>query len=105
MYLADWMNGIVKMCMNAYRAGQPCDICYGTVVSENPPAVNVEELKMTLKGRTLLIPEHLKDRILEITVGTEKGTVRSPGIMKAGTRVILVRKTGGQSYAVIGKVE
>lgn len=103
--MADWMNGIVKMCMNAYRAGQPCDVCFGTVVSESPPAVNIEELKMTLRGNALLIPEHLNDKMLEVTVGSEKGTVRIPGIMKTGTRVILVKKTGGQSYVVIGKVE
>lgn len=89
--------------MNAYQSSQPCDICFGTVAAVGPLSVDIEELKLTLGEAQLLVPDYLTDRIVPVTVGGVSGTAAILGALKAGDRVILLRKSGGQRYVVIGK--
>ena len=89
--------------MNAYRNSQPCDVCFGTVVAPMPPEVTIEELKLTVGNGQVIVPEYFSDRTVPVTVGGISGTAVIPGALKAGDRVVLFKKTGGQIYVVIGK--
>lgn len=101
--MSDWTSGMTKLVINAYQAGQPCDVCFGTVMSTKPLTVVVEDLKLPLGGKQLVIPDYLTDRTIPVTVDGKSGMAVIPEALKAGDRVILVKKTGGQRYVIIGK--
>lgn len=102
--MPDWVEGMKKITLNAYMSNQPCDLFFGSVVSEKPVSVIIEDLKLTLGGGQVMVPDHFSDRTVPVTVGGVTGTAVIPGALKAGDRVALLRKTGGQKYIVIGKV-
>lgn len=101
--LPDWVDGMRKIAMNAYQNSQPCDICFGTVTSAEPLEVNIEELKLTIGKNQMVILDCLTDRTIAVTVGGESGTAVLPGALKTGDRVVLLRKSGGQKYIVLGR--
>lgn len=101
--MPDWTNGVVKLAMNAYKASQPCDVCFGTVMASAPLSVTIEDLKLPLTEKQLIVPEYLTDRTITVKVDGKTGTGLIPGTLKAGDRVILMMKTGGQRYVIIGK--
>lgn len=101
--MPDWTKGVVKLALNAYKASQPCDLCFGTVTAVAPLTVTVEDLKLPLTEKQLVVPEYLADLTITVKVDGKNGTGLIPGALKAGDRVILVMKTGGQKYAIIGK--
>ena len=99
----DWAKGMTKLAMNAYKASQPCDVCFGTVAGIYPLSVTVEDMKLPLGDKQLVLPDYLQDRTITVTVDGKTGTGVIPGALKAGDRVILTKKTGGQKYIVIGR--
>lgn len=99
----DWAKGIVKLAMNAYKAGQPCDICFGTVTSLSPLTVSVEDLKLPLTGNDLIVPDYLQERTITVTLDGKTGTGIIPGAFRIEDHVILAMKTGGQRYVIIGR--
>lgn len=99
----DWAKGMAELAMNAYKASQPCDICFGTVTSQSPLSVDVEMLKLSLGEKYLVVPDYLTDRTIKVEVDGKTGTGLIPGALKVGDRVILMMKTGGQKYVIIGK--
>lgn len=101
--MPDWTIGVVKLAMNAYKASQPCDVCFGTVIGQSPLTIEVEALKLPLSEKQLIVPDYLTDRVIQVEVDGKTGTGLIPGALKAGDRVILAMKTGGQKYVVIGK--
>lgn len=68
-----------------------------------PLEVSIEELKLTVRRMQMVVPDYLTDRTVPVTVGGESGMAVIPGALKAGDRVVLLRKSGGQKYIVIGK--
>lgn len=100
--MPDWASGLVKMSMNAQKAGQPCDICFGRVQSVSPLRVSVEELKVTLEDAMLLVPEYLQEQKVQVEGVDGTMTVRIPSQVQLGSRVALLRKTGGQKYMLLG---
>lgn len=101
--MSDWIDGMRKIAMNAYQNSQPCDISFGTVVSAEPLEIKIEELKLTIGKNQIVILDCLTDRTIGVTVGGESGTAVLPGALKAGDRVVLLRKAGGQKYIVFGR--
>lgn len=101
--MPDWASGLVKMSMNAQKAAQPCDICFGRVQSVSPLRVSVEELKVTLEDAMLLVPEHLQEQKVQVEGADGMSmTLRIPSQVQLGSRVALLRKTGGQKYMLLG---
>ena len=43
--------------MNAYENSQPCDVCFGTVLSPQPILVGIEELKLTVGQMQVVVPD------------------------------------------------
>lgn len=101
--MPDWTKGMIKLALNAYKASQPCDLCFGTVTSTAPLTVTIEDLKLPLTKKQLVVPDYLADRIITVKVDGKTGTGLLPGALNVGDRVILMMKTGGQKYVIIGK--
>lgn len=101
--MPDFTDGMKKLALSAYQNSQPADICYGTVVSGSPLAVCVEELKMTLGQTLLAVPDYLRDWEIPVSVDGKIGAGILPWALRAGDRVILIKKAGGQKYVVLGR--
>ena len=82
----DLLNFIKKAAIEAVEASQPCDFCFGKIMSVLPIKVLVEQ-KMTLSAAQLIL--------------TESMTVNNP--LEVGDEVILLKKKGGQKYLVLDK--
>ena len=116
---------IKRAAIEAVRAEQPTDYCFGTVVSVSPLKINVEQ-KMELSERQLLLTRNVKDYWTEVTTDWEteakeggsgeasfashthgikgrKGLVIHNGL-SVGDKVVLLKKQGGQQYLVLDKV-
>lgn len=104
-----------------YNGGCPggCTVMSGTVTSSSPLKIKIEQ-RFEISGSMLILPEHLKEREIKVTVKpthTEDGgtpehnheyggelTVTVHSGLSVGDSVQVVRQQGGQKYLVIGKV-
>ncbi len=94
---------VIKKCsMEAVEASVPCDAVLGSVVQTDPLRINAGE--MELPEDVVLIAEHLLYKEEEISLGIYDRTVVISEGLKEGDNVVLLRKRGGESYIVIGKI-
>lgn len=98
-----WIENMKKIVLQAAEAGDPCNLLPGVMVSVAPPAVQLDQ-KITIQGNQVLIPERLTDHN-EIMVIPELGEVSATikNGLKAGERVLLLQKKGGQQYLVLDR--
>lgn len=102
--MADWTQGMKKLALQAYENSQPCDICFGSVSSASPLAVTIEQLKLTLGPKQLILTDCLLDQTIPVTVDGKKGTAVIQNALKAGEQVVLLKKSGGQKYVVLARI-
>lgn len=76
---------VKKAAVEAIEARKPCDVMFAKVESTEPVSVRLEN--------TLLLPEKL---LVFVDDASRK--------LSVGCRVILLRKSGGQQYVVLGVV-
>lgn len=72
--------------MDAFRASKPCDVVIGTIVSESPLKVRINQ-KMALTSNFVSMTQTAKSRLL-----------------KNGDKVLMLRQSGGQRYYIMDKV-
>lgn len=99
---------IKKAALDAFQASRPCDYRTGTVISTNPLQVKLSQT-MILDRDFLDIARNVTDYVTEIETdyGTPEAAVRYCQVrngLKNGEKVLLVRKQGGQKYAVIDRM-
>lgn len=78
---------VKKAAVDAVEARKPCDIVFGTVKSINPLKIAIEN--------SLEIPE-----VLITCIGNRNAVEVEPG-----NAVVLIRKSGGQLYVMLGVIE
>ena len=59
-----------RAAMEANENSKPCDLRYGTVISENPLSIQITS-QFILPESILIVPEHLTDYEVETTIMTE----------------------------------
>ncbi len=93
----------VKKCsMDAWEAIVPCDVVFGEVIEEEPFKISVGDI--VVPNEILYVPEHLLHREEEISLGVYDRVVVIYEGLKKGDRAVLIRKSGGLGYVVIGKI-
>ena len=75
-----------KLAREEREASRPCDVVFGQVVSVSPLAVQLEQ-KLTLSEPFLMLTSQ----------------AASAGLTR-GTKVVLLRKSGGQQYVVLDRI-
>lgn len=111
--------------IDAMDNAQMCDLRYGQVVSIKPLKVQVTNL-FTIPEALLVVPEHLTDHKVDVTINWTTGdkgggsdmaafashnhsisgkkTMTVHGALKVGDKVALLRKQGGQSYFILDRI-
>ena len=114
----DFLNAIKKAATDAVNTSQPCDFCFGKVVSTSPLKISIEQ-KLTLGIAQLVLTKNVTDYSVNITVdwdseksgedlhthklqGVKKATIHNA--LKVGEEVILLKQKGGQKYLVLDRV-
>ena len=128
--MADYTPLLTVMKQSAKETGdalKPVQVCFGTVVSESPLKIRVEQ-KITLGKAQLVLTRNVSDYDTELTVNEWETKEVSGGsgessfashnhgfdstkkrttihnALKAGEEVVLLRQQGGQKYIVLDRV-
>ena len=98
-----WVQLIKRAAMEAVNASKPCSYCTGIVTAENPLEIKISQ-SVTIDADFIDIPERMTDYNTRIVIGgiTHECVVKN--CLKTGDRVLLLRKAGGQRFAVIDRV-
>ena len=118
-------GGVKLAALQMMENNRMCDLQFGTVVSASPLKVKITEL-LTLPQSVLIVPEHLTDHTVDVTVNWNTGnrsggsnaeafashnhgisgkkTMTIHNALKVGDKVALIRKTGGQSYFILDRI-
>ena len=115
----DLVRAMQQMSVGASEASYPADVMSGTILSAKPLKVQVEQ-RFTISGDMLVVPEHLTDYEIKVTVEKsntkEAGepqhqheyggelVIKVHGALKKGDRVQMIRQQGGQKFVIIDKV-
>lgn len=116
--------------LEAMAASNPCDIRYGTVITEKPLTIKVTN-NFILPESLLVVPERLTDYEIEVTVKPEYGWATNEksggssydlfashahdiyfdrkkitvhGALKLNDKVVLIRQSGGQKFLVADRL-
>lgn len=100
-------TGLIKLikqaALEAVENGQPTDLRYGLVTSANPLKIQITP-QFTLPKSVLVVPQHLTNYSVKITIDDENKTMVINNALKKGDKVALLRQKGGQSYFILDKV-
>lgn len=119
-----------RAALDANESNKPADLRFGTVTSESPLKVQVTN-QFILPESILIVPEHLTDYEIEVTVKPDYGwetqyksggsgdpafanhnhgiyferkKIKIHGALKVGDKVALMRKQGGQFYYILDRL-
>lgn len=128
--LNDFMRAIKKAALQAVENEKPVEVLFGKVLSDSPLVIEVEQMKLKLGEKQLVLARNVTDFETEITVKPswdwvteEKGggsgdpayeshshdidgrkRILVHNRLVAGDEVILLRKQLGQKFIVIDRI-
>lgn len=94
---------IKRAALEAVDNKQMADLRYGKVTSTNPLKVQVTN-QLTLPKALLVVPKHLTNYDVTITIDGEDKKIKIKNALKNGDKVALLRKQGGQSYFILDRI-
>jgi hypothetical protein len=121
MTMEKLLNSIKQAGAGAVQAGNPVNVMFGEVVTEDPLKVRVDQ-RFVLTSEFLLVPESLQHFELELqhthayTDASGNGTANKttePALedpvvirrgLEAGDKLLLLRMQGGQQYVILDRL-
>lgn len=103
MSSVSWVQMIKQIAMDAVRAAKLTDYQVGTVTAVSPLKVKLSNT-MTLDADFLQVTRNVTDYECTIEIDRTDHTCTVKNALKAGDKVLLIRKSGGQKYVIIDKV-
>ncbi|WP_186422806.1 DUF2577 domain-containing protein [Lacrimispora celerecrescens] len=98
----EWIENIKRIVIQAIEAGDPCDVIPGTVIKENLMEIQIDQ-KTILSNSQVILPKQFTDHAEVMNIpGIGEVSVTIKNGLKAGQKVLLLQKRGGQQYVVIG---
>jgi hypothetical protein len=113
-----------RAALDANESNKPADLRFGKVVSTSPLKVEITN-QFVLPASILIVPEHLTDHEVEVTVTSDYGwktentncytnhkhditvnkqKLKIHGALKVGDKVAVMRKQGGQFYYILDRL-
>lgn len=102
--MANLVELIKKIAMEAYEASKPAKVVYGTVTSVKPLKVRLTD-KLTILNSSLIVPRALTNCEIEMAIDGYWHTITLSNGLKVGDKVIMLRDKGGQRFLIIDRVE
>lgn len=101
--MADFLKLVKRVAIAAVNSQKLSDIVYGTVISESPLKVQIDQ-KLTLDEAHLKLTKAVKDHEVEMSIGSGSKQIYTVynGLLK-GDIVTMIRAQGGQQYLIIDK--
>jgi hypothetical protein len=96
---------IKKAALEAVKASSPTAIVYGTVVSEDPLKINIEQ-KLTLDSDHLLLTDNVRDYNVDLKL-SDGGILQNYTVqnsLKKDEQVLLLQLQGGQKYVIMNRL-
>lgn len=90
---------IKQIAVEAVKAAKPCDYTIGTVINTSPLKIKISQT-LTLDEDFLDLSRNVTN--FETKINGQITTVENE--LKVGEKVLMIRKSGGQKYAVIDRV-
>lgn len=75
----------------------------GTVTDPSGPIIQLEGNQGPLPAAAVSVPDYLRKYSVEVS-GAVTGTLEIDNSLKAGDKVYVLRKTGGQKFLIIGRI-
>jgi 5-methylthioribose kinase len=97
------VGAVKKAALDAIENAKMCDLRYGKVVNTSPLKVQVTN-QFTIPSSLLVVPEHLTNHEVRVTLDNVTKTMTVLGELKVGDKVALLRKQGGQSYFILDRI-
>lgn len=98
----DLLDTIKRASIEAIEVGQPCDFCFGRVISVLPLRVSIDQ-KLNLGTAQLILTRNVTDFMIDVTDGDKK-KITVHNALKAGESVILLKQKGGQKYLILDRL-
>lgn len=92
-----------KSALETVEASKPVNICFGTVSSDKPLMINVEQ-KMTLGERQLILSRCVTEYKTTMSIEDEEKEITVKNGSAVGDEVILVRQQGGQKFIILDRI-
>ena len=113
------IQSIKRAALEAVKASRPCDYYIGTVVGVNPLEIKISQ-SMVISEEFLVLARSVTDYRAEVTMEAkevyhtahtepsvtwiDKQEITIHNALKQGEKVLLLRKSGGQEYAVMDRM-
>lgn len=101
--MPDMIQIIKQAAVEAVEKNNPMRIMYGTVVSESPVSVKIDQ-KFTVTSAFLILTHNVSDYKTKIKIDGEEKEIEVKNGLKNGDRVMLMQEQGGQQFIVLDKV-
>lgn len=99
----DIVSAIRKIVLDAVAAQKPTNTLYGTVISESPLKIQIDQ-KLILEDDHLKLTRAVQDYEAEISInGGTKQPCTVYNALKKGDSVTMIMAHGGQQFIVIDK--
>ena len=105
------INNLKQITENVNNASSFSDYYIGTVVSDEPLIQLGDSTQKPLFSQAVIIPAEFSSYEVEVEgeftgelTGSFTGRMTINNKLKTGEKVLLLKKTGGQKYTVIGKI-
>ncbi len=103
MASANLVQLIKRIAVEAVNAGNPCDYQIGTVIKTNPLEVKVSN-SIILEEAFLHLARNVTDYEVEMELDGAARKCQIKNGLRKGDRILMIRKAGGQEFAVIDRV-
>lgn len=79
------------------------DLLYATLVSA-AGSIRIEKTGVVIPSNMVDLPDQYTDRQVDITIDDIKKTITLHDQLPVGSRVVVIKKQGGQRYAIVGRL-
>ena len=79
------------------------DLLYATLVS-TAGSIRIEKTGVVIPAGMVDMPDQYTDRQVDITIDDVKKTIPLHDQLPVGSRVVVIKKQGGQRYAIVGRL-
>lgn len=101
--LSELVEHFKKISKNTMEDANPVNILFGTVISNAPLQIDVEQ-RLLLGERQLVLCQNLTDYAIEAEINQETVVMRMMNGLHPGDQVVLIRMQGGQKFFVMDRV-